>query len=255
MDINELAYYDKIKNWDFSMIKYEEENLTNWDMYEILSECANEDSTILDLGTGGGEKVLNKFPKVAKILGTDFSGEMIKTANENLKQSGKTNIEFKVMNNLNMNTPDNYFDIVVARHTCISAEQIFKTLKYNGKLILRGVDKLDCWQLKRLFNKGQAFNDIKPISQIDYENIMDAGFKNVELVPIYIREYYKTKEDLLALLLKTPILDDFSEERFNNGLVKNEIDIEKLDMYIKENTYEKGILLRRMYYGIVAGKS
>src|SRR5699024_10478024 len=142
----------------------------------------------------------------------------------NLKQSGKTNIEFKVMNNLNMNTPDNYFDIVVVRHTCISAEQIFKTLKYNGKLILRGVDKLDCWQLKRLFNKGQAFNDIKPISQIDYENIMDAGFKNVELVPIYIREYYKTKEDLLALLLKTPILDDFSEEHENNNLIENNID-------------------------------
>ena len=83
---------------------------------------------------------------------------------------------------------------------------------------------------------------------------MDAGFKNVELVPIYIREYYKTREDLLALLLKTPILDDFSEERINNELVKNEIDLEKLDVYIKENTYEKGILLRRMYYGIVADK-
>ena len=254
MDNNELAYYDKIKNWDFSMIKYEEENLTNWDMYEILSECANEDSRILDLGTGGGEKVLNKFPKVAKILGTDFSSEMIKTANENLKKSGKNNIEFKIMDNLNMNTPDNFFDVVVARHTCISAKQIYKTLKQNGKLILRGVDKLDCWQLKRLFGKGQAFNDIKPISQIDYENILDAGFKNVELIPIHIREYYKTKEDLLALLLKTPILDDFAEINVNNIIKRQNIDLDKLDMYIKENTYDKGILLIRRYYGIVAEK-
>jgi precorrin-6B methylase 2 len=254
MKNDELTYYNKIKNWDFSMIKFEEENLTNWDMYKILNDYTNENSIILDLGTGGGEKVLKEFPKARKIIGTDFSEEMIKTANQNLKESGKTNIEFKVMDNLNMDMPDNYFDIVVARHTCISADQIFKTLKNNGKLILRGVDKLDCWQLKRKFNKGQAFNDIKPISQIDYENILDAGFKNVELVPIYIREYYKTKEDLLALLLKTPILDDFSEERTNDGLVKNEIDFERLEQYIKENTYEKGILLRRMYYGIVADK-
>lgn len=254
MKNDELTFYNKIKNWDFSMIKFEEENLTNWDMYKILNDYTNENSIILDLGTGGGEKVLKEFPKARKIIGTDFSEEMIKTANQNLKESGKTNIEFKVMDNLNMDMPDNYFDIVVARHTCISAEQIFKTLKNNGKLILRGVDKLDCWQLKRNFNKGQAFNDIKPISQIDYENILDAGFKNVELVPIYIREYYKTKEDLLALLLKTPILDDFSEERTNDVLVKNEIDFERLDQYIKENTYEKGILLRRMYYGIVADK-
>lgn len=254
MKNNELAYYDRIKNWDFSMIKFEEEDLTNWDMYKILNSCTNENSIILDLGTGGGEKVLKEFPKAKKVIGTDFSEEMIKTANQNLKKSGKTNIEFRVMDNLNMNTPDNYFDIVVARHTCIFAKQIFKTLKNNGKLILRGVDKLDCWQLKRLFGKGQAFNDIEPISQIDYENILDAGFKNVELVPIYIREYYKTKEDLLALLLKTPIIDNFFEERLNNGLVKNEIDLEKLDMYIKNNTYKKGILLRRRYYGIVADK-
>lgn len=31
MENDELAYYNKIKNWDFSMIKFEKENLTNWD--------------------------------------------------------------------------------------------------------------------------------------------------------------------------------------------------------------------------------
>ena len=254
MSNKELEYYNKIKNWDFSMIKFEEENLTNWDMYEILNKYADEKSIILDLGTGGGERVLKEFPKAKKIIGTDFSEEMIKTAKRNLEKSNKNNIEFRVMNNLNMDTEDNFFDIVVARHTCITAKQIYKTLKNRGKLILRGVDKLDCWSLKRLFNKGQAFNDIKPISQIDYENILDAGFKNVELVPIYIREYYKTKEDLLSLLLKTPILDDFSEERINLKLKNKEIDLKKLDLYIKDNTFDKGILLRRRYYGIFAEK-
>lgn len=47
------------------------------------------------------------------------------------------------------------------------------------------------------------------MSQFDYENILDSGFKNVVLFPIYNREYYKTKEDLLAILLKNPILNDF----------------------------------------------
>lgn len=254
MGNKELEYYNKIKNWDFSKIKFEEENLTNWDMYKILNEYANENSIILDLGTGGGERILEDFPNAKKIIGTDFSEEMIKTAKNNLKKSNKKNIEFRVMDNLNMDTEDNFFDIVVARHTCISARQIYKTLKNKGKLIVRGVDKLDCWELKRLFNGGQAFNDIKPISQIDYENILNAGFKNVELVPIYIREYYKTKEDLLSLLFKTPILDDFSEEGVNTKLENKEIDLKKIDLYIKDNTYDKGILLRRMYYGILAEK-
>ena len=254
MKNNELDYYNKIKNWDFSKIKYETQSLTNWDMYKILKEKATEKSRILDLGTGGGEKVINEFPNVLEIIGTDFSPEMIKTAKENLKKSKKQNIIFKVMDNLNMDTQDEYFDIVVARHTCIDARQIYKTLKKGGLLLVRGVDKLDCWQLKMLFNKGQAFNDIKPISQIDYENIINAGFRNVELIPIYDREYFKSKDDLLALLLKTPILDDFSEEHENNNIIKNNIDMKKLDEYIKNNTYSKGILLRRRYYGIVAYK-
>ena len=251
---NEHDFYNEIKNWDFSYINYIKENFTRWDMYEILRNNSNSESRVLDLGTGGGEKVLKYFPEVKEIIATDFSEEMIKTANENLKNSDKKNITFRQMDNLNMNTPDNYFDIVVARHTCIDAEQIYKALKTNGLLILRGVDKLDCWELKRLFGKGQAYKDSKPISLIDYENILDAGFKDVELVPIHIREYYKTKNDLLALLLKTPILADFSETQDNKNLEKEEIDLNKLDEYIKRNSSEKGILLIRRYYGITARK-
>lgn len=254
MKSDELSYYNKIQNWDFSMINYETETLTNWDMYDILNRISTKSSKILDLGTGGGEKVINIFPDALEIIGTDFSPEMINTANNNLKKSNRQNITFRLMDNLKMDTLDNYFDIVVARHTCIDAKQIYKTLKSGGLLLLRGVDKLDCWQLKMLFNKGQGFNDIKPISQIDYENILNAGFKNVELIPIYTREYFKTKDDLLALLLKTPILDDFSEENENNNLMKKTLDMQKIDEYIAQNTKHKGILLRRRYYGIIANK-
>lgn len=251
---NELGFYDSIKDWNFSMIKYIEENLTNWDLYKILNDYISLDCKILDLGTGGGEKVIKNFPITKEIIATDFSQEMINTANKNLAKTERKDISFKQMDNLNMTTPNDYFDIVVARHTCIDANGIYKTLKNGGKLLLRGVDKLDCWQLKKLYGKGQAFKDDKPISLIDYENILDAGFKNVELVPIHIREYYKTKEDLLALLLKTPILSDFSETEENNFDNKDKINMNLLDKYIQENTNEKGILLIRRYYGITAVK-
>lgn len=250
----EHDYYNGIKNWDFSDINYSVENLTNWDLYKILNNNVNKDSRILDLGTGGGEKVLKYFPDVKEIIATDFSEEMIKTAIENLNKSNRKNISFRKMDNLKMDTNKEYFDAVVARHTCIDAKQIYNTLKVNGLLLVRGVDKLDCWELKRTFGKGQAYKDKKPISLIDYENVLDAGFKDVELIPIHIREYYKTKEDLLALLLKTPILSDFSETQNNEQLKKAQISLNILDKYIERNTNEKGILLIRRYYGITARK-
>ena len=141
MNKKEYEYYNELKNWDFSKIRYNAEYLTNWDMYDILKAHSNQQSRVLDLGTGGGEKVLANFPNVSEILATDFSEEMIKTANNNLQKSNKTNITFRTMDNLNMDTPDNYFDIVVARHTCTDAKQIYKTLKPGGMLILRGVAK------------------------------------------------------------------------------------------------------------------
>ena len=94
---NEKEYYEEIKDWDFSKFEIESESLTKWDLYEILNELANKDSKILDLGTGGGEKVLEFYPDCKEILATDFSEGMIETANKNLKESGRRNITFRLM--------------------------------------------------------------------------------------------------------------------------------------------------------------
>lgn len=253
MKTNEHDYYSELANWSFENIDYISEVFTNWIYEEEIEKCTNKNSRILDLGTAAGEKVLKNFPDCAEILGTDFSSKMVETANQNLLKSGRKNISFRVMDNLKMDTPDNYFDLVTARHTIIDPVQIYRTLKVYGQLIIRGVDKLDCWSLKRMFGRGQAYRDTKPISLIDYEAIMDAGFKDVELIPLHVIEYYRTKEDLYALLVKTPILDDFSEE-VSKEYERKTIEKEIFEKYVNENTTERGIKLIRRYYGIIAKK-
>lgn len=244
--MNELEYYEKIKDWDFSMFEIESEKLTKWDLYEILKKLSNKDSKILDLGTGGGEKVLKSFPDCAEILGTDFSEGMIETANKNLKASGRGNISFRLMDNLEMDVPDDYFDIVVARNTVTDPKQIFKCLKPGGYLLIHGVDKDDCWGLKMIFGKGQGYTDLKPISIVDYENVIKAGFKDVELVPLHEREYFKNKYLFKIFLKKVPIIESFSEtEELDDGL---------LEKYIEDNTYDGKIRLLRRFYGITAKK-
>jgi len=252
----EKDYYDQIKDWSFDEFEIESEKLTNWDLYEILRKVTDENSKILDLGTGGGEKVLSRFPEYAKeILGTDYSSAMIETANKNLKESGRSNVSFRLMNNLAMDVLDDYYDVVVARNTITDPKQIFKALKPGGVLLVHGVDMFDCYELKLIFGRGQAMDDKKPISIVDYENILKAGFRDVELVPIHEREYFKNRELLKKFLLKVPILDEFSEE---DGDFKDfyapTIEDDKLDEYIERNTTEKGLCLYRRYYGIYAKK-
>ena len=248
--IKEKEFYEEKKDWDFSKFEIESESLTNWDLYEILNKLANKESKILDLGTGGGEKVLSCFPQAKEILGTDFSEGMIETANKNLELSGRKDVSFRIMDNLDMNVPDDYFDIVVARNTITDPKQIYKCLKKDGYLLLKGVDRDDCWSLKLLFGRGQGYNDIKPISLVDYEHILEAGFKDVELVPIHEREYFKNEYLFKEFLKKVPIINDFSDDQDHSQGLDEKI----LDNYIKNNTHNGKIKLLRRYYGITAKK-
>lgn len=245
--MKEKEFYDEIANWDFSDIKYETIKETDWDFYKEIRKYVSENSLSLDLGTGGGEKVIKQYPEKGIVIATDFSAEMIKTANKNLEKSNRRNIKFTQMNNLKITFPNGIFDVISARHTITNAEELFRVLKKNGVVIIQGVDKDDCHELKRILGRGQAYNDKKAISEIDYENLIGAGFKIIKRIRVEEKEFYKTKEDLLALLLKTPILDDFSAEC-------KQIEKELLEKYVSKYSTEKGILLNRVLYGIVAIK-
>lgn len=251
--MKELDFYEGIGNWDFSQIKYETEKLTDWSFYERIKQYTDENSVCLDLGTGAGEKLLAKYPKVKLVLGTDYSDAMVKGAKLNLERSGRKDVRFAKMDNLKMTIPDEFLDLISARHTVIDAKQLYKALRKGGIVVIQGVDKPDCLELKSMFGRGQAFNDKIAISQLNYEQLVKAGFEIIERKEVLENEYFKTKEDLLALLLKTPILDDFSETS-ENSYEKKEIEMDILDKYIEKNLTEKGILLKRVLYGIVAVK-
>ena len=242
---SDFKYFEKMAHWSFDEFGIHEECLTDWDLYGLLNARADRDSRILDLGTAGGEKIIEFFPDCAEILGTDYSPAMIDTACKNLSESGRKNISFKVMDNLKMDVPDEHFDIVVARHTCTDPVQIFRCLKPGGTLLIRGVDKYDCWSLKLTMGGGQGYEDPVPVSIADYENVLKAGFSEVELVPIHTREYFRDRESFKSFLKIVPILDGVAIE---GGV----LDEEKLDRYISENTVGGRIILYRAYYGISA---
>ena len=254
MQESELNFYDKIGNWDFSQIKYKSERLGNWEFFEKIKENTNEKSLCLDIGTGGGEKLLKKYPKVGMVIGTDFSAQMVETARKNLESYPSKKVKFVQMDSYNMAFPKELFDLVSARHTVIETKQIYEILKVGGILVVEGVDKKDCLEMKELFGRGQGFKDDISIAEKDYLEIKNAGFSEIEKVEILENEYYETPEDLMALLIKTPILCNFSEFDENPNLVHPQIEKDLFEKYVSEYQTEKGILLKRVSYGIIAKK-
>lgn len=236
----ELNFYEKIGNWDFSTIKCEEKVLEDkFDFFSWVKEYVNETSVVLDLGTGGGEKLLKYFPKAKEIIGIDFSKEMIKTANENLKKSERKdeNIKFIKMDSNKLEFEDLKFDVVVARHTIINPKEIKRVLRKNGILIIEGMAKDDAKELKDYVGRGQCYFDEIAIEKEEYEMIEKEDFIFLENKYMLVKETYETKEELYKLLFKAPIIDNI-----------NEGDFEKINKYILENSEgERPILIRRIY--------
>lgn len=238
----EKEFYNKIGKtigWDFSNMKYDVIDNSKFQYFDEINKNMNEKMILLDIGTGGGEKLSNLITNDCMLkIGTDFSEEMIKSANKNNKNP---KIRFFEMDSDNINFPNNFFDIITARHTPFNINEIWRLLKEKGVFYSEQVDEDDCNELKELFGRGQGYKvEHKLIDKIK-EEISECKFKCVEFYDIVQEEYYKTEEDLLFLLNNTPIIEKF-------GKVNN--DYEKFNIYVKENASEKGICLKRKLFGI-----
>ena len=240
---DELKFYEEKGNWDFSKIKYYEEVLKDeFNYFDWIRMYSDDSSNLLDLGTGGGEALIKEYPKIKRIVGIDFSNEMIKTAIYNLEHSKRKNenISFCKMDINNLEFENNEFDIITARHTVINVNNIKRILKPGGLLIIEGVAKDDSIELKEKVGRGQCFFDERAVEEIELEEIKNAGFEILENKYMILNEWYYTEEDFLGLLFKTPIIEDITEK-----------DLEKIKEYIAENTQDGYIKLVRRIYGFI----
>jgi len=124
-----LGYYNEeelAKGWkkkDFKEAKYDFiEEMLKW------SE-AKDPKNILDVGCGiGGTSryLAKKFPE-AKVTGITISEMQVKRATELAREQGLTNVEFKLVNALDMSFDDDQFDLVWG---CESGEHMPDKKKY-----------------------------------------------------------------------------------------------------------------------------
>ena len=233
----------KIIGWNFSKMKYKMEDNSEFQFFDEINAKVDSDTILLDIGTGGGEKLLNLISNKCLLkIGTDFSSEMVKCAN---KQNMKGNIRFFEMDSESINFPDGFFDIISARHTPFSAKEVYRTLKNNGYFFTEQIDEDDCLELKKTFCRGQGYNATIKLSREIENDIKDIKFEYVKFYDIIQKEYYEKEEDLLFLLNNTPIIPNFGNEKD---------DFCKFNEYVKRNTTDKGILLERKLFGIKVKK-
>lgn len=105
--------------------------------------------TVLDLGSGAGNDCFiarTETGETGKVIGIDFSPQMIEKARNNALKRGYTNIEFIESDIENMSLPDNSIDVVVSN--CVLNllpeknkifKEIYRVLKLGGHFCISDV--------------------------------------------------------------------------------------------------------------------
>ncbi|MFK7695945.1 class I SAM-dependent methyltransferase [Paenibacillus sp. HJGM_3] len=224
------SFYDQVgesNGWDFSRLSVTSEGEL-WEFYEEARRECKPTDLLLDIGTGGGERLLTIADAVHLIVGIDQSAGMIRTAQANLQRDGHPHVRFCRMDAERLDFPASFFQVVSCRQSPFDAREVHRVLAQDGVFLTQQVAEDDKRNLKQALGRGQGA-DTEPGSLRDRYAAMLAVFA--------------TYEDLVFLLKHTPIVPGFGE---------CEEDFDRLHAFIEQNRTDRGIQTNSKRFMIVA---
>lgn len=231
--------------WNFSHLKTIETG-QGWDFYQEVLKKGKSTDLILDIGTGGGERILKIAKQFKSVYAIDHTSSMIDTANKNLRKAKLNNVNFLLMDSEKLDFPDNYFDIVTNRHCDFNPTEVFRVLKKGGCFLTQQVSEGDQLNIKNAFGRGQSYGIKDGTLKNQYLKELKAlGFNKIQSFDYNSKVIYKTDKDYIFLLRYTPTIPEFG---------KKKEDFEIFRKFIEENKTDKGIETNSKRFMIIAVK-
>jgi len=241
-------FYNKVESlvgWDFSCLQQTSEGV-EWELYDVLKQKCKKTDVLLDLGTGGGEKILKVSAELKFIFGIDISPDMIKTAKRNQTNSNISNARFFEMDAEKIFFPDEMFNVITCRHSYFFPKELYRLLEKGGIFLTQQVGEADKINIKNEFGRGQYFGIEDGSAMREHvKNLQTAGFPQIKTFEYNAVEYYSRAEDLIFLLKHTPIIENFGNEKEDFIILKK---------FIDKHTTNKGIQTNSKRYMIIAEK-
>jgi SAM-dependent methyltransferase len=126
------------QGWDFTRVRATRDPVP-WYYGEVVRRYLKPSDTVLDTGTGGGEKFISLAPYYGRGIGIDASYDMVQTARANLTPTLAEKISFEVMSVADLQFPAESFDVVLNRHSVVNPAGIMRVLRPGGVFITQQV--------------------------------------------------------------------------------------------------------------------
>ena len=144
---------DDRRGWDFSRMQTERDPVP-WDYMEIVPRYLKPGDMVLDVGTGGGERLLAISTAFGQGVGVDPDPDMIRTAREN--GVSRPNVTFAEMGAESLAFPDATFDVVLTRHAPIYVPEVVRVLKPGGYFLTQGIGARNMANIGEVFGAGST---------------------------------------------------------------------------------------------------
>jgi ubiquinone/menaquinone biosynthesis C-methylase UbiE len=197
----------------------------------MLAELKPGD-TVLDLGSGGGIDVLLSARRVGpagKAYGLDMTDEMLALAEENKRESGLTNVEFRKGEIENIPLPDNSVDVIISN--CVInlsgdkprvLKEAFRVLKPGGRfavsdVVVRGEVPAEIRKNMELWI-GCVAGALRDSEYV--EMLATAGFENIDIEVTRVYAADEVRSFLAGHGLDVDSMAKDIEGKFVSGFVR-----------------------------------
>jgi SAM-dependent methyltransferase len=150
------AHQAAFSGWDFHWLDSRMiQDEPPWDYPALVRKHINSATSMLDLGTGGGELLSSFAPLPPDTHATEAYPPNQQLARERLSPLG---VEVHNIDNENpLPFPDSRFDLVINRHESFNPTELARILKPNGLFITQQVGGLDNLELNQVLEDKLSF--------------------------------------------------------------------------------------------------
>ena len=218
--------------WDFAKMSILQEPAP-WEYSAVVREYLRPNSTVLDIGTGGGERLLGLAPHFKWALGIDVDPEMVTVAGQN--GSDVSNVTFRLASD-QLDLVEESFDIVLDRQAPFDLDAIWQHLVPGGYFITQQVGERNMRVVKRVL--GQDTTE----ASMSYDQLAKSAFRVIAFLEYEIEYVVRDAESLVFWF---NALDDMHSD-IDGGRAL--LDLESFNAVLKGNVDSRGFVTNEHRY-------